>query len=531
MRIGDQLWIFSDNYTGFASVREITSAQTLIVYKTDDGHTGCLMSESVNYINISASHRICYEPRTLFKYGRAYGIRISSSPFATGLSCIDRVEGVLPIKGRMRFCSVPLNMIKVISHTPAESTLIRLMRARLCCAKLCLKCGDMFINLSEGGLCQACNETIRYTCAECGEAFNPLNYDNAMGMCHLCLYANFYHCQSCNEWIPNEVSFLKTAEGDVCKSCSNKMIERIGREPPRAFCQLPNASLFERNPFKRHVGLEIEVVGSCFSSDADNAPVGWTYMEDTSVESMNSDEVGFEFISAPLSGDNLYIALNKIQSHISRWELYANETCGLHVHTSALGTGWKASKGLLLLMYKLEPIINRMISPDRMEKRYSQPLPSIDIGEILNINSWFSLAKLWYNSMGGDYFSTGKYNETRYRGFNLHSRFLRGTFEFRYYGGSTDVGEISKWAKFCLGLTEAGISLGSDNNPRINALRESIINNDTNVKIGDYLELMGMQDMYSYVMSCVRNNKRAHQRYLDQDRARYMLEQYNNLIE
>ena len=96
----------------------------------------------------------------------------------------------------------------------------------------------------------------------------------------------------------------------------------------------------------------------------------------------------------------------------------------------------------------------------RFKKRYSAPLPkhmrtSPLIENILKVSSMKEFAKLWYRDLSGVGMTTDKYNGSRYRGLNLHSRFLHGTIEFRYFPSKIHHSYMMNWLHFCLAVVHS----------------------------------------------------------------------------
>ena len=47
---------------------------------------------------------------------------------------------------------------------------------------------------------------------------------------------------------------------------------------------------------------------------------------------------------------------------------------------------------------------------------------------------------------------TAHYNESRYRGLNLHATFTKGTVEFRLFNSTMHAGEVKAYIQFCLAV-------------------------------------------------------------------------------
>ena len=57
------------------------------------------------------------------------------------------------------------------------------------------------------------------------------------------------------------------------------------------------------------------------------------------------------------------------------------------------------------------------------------------------------------------YPSTEKYNEARYCGLNIHSRYFHGSIEFRLHSGTLNKTKIKNWIRILSHIVEEGIML------------------------------------------------------------------------
>jgi len=101
--------------------------------------------------------------------------------------------------------------------------------------------------------------------------------------------------------------------------------------------------------------------------------------------------------------------------------------------------------------------------------------------------------------------TTEKYNSSRYRGLNIHSRFLHGTIEYRYHHGTLNSYFITKWMAFCLGMSDFGARF-LERNDKIKNLFIKSESND----FSDYLSAMNMDDLIPYVEELRDRNADAH---------------------
>lgn len=142
---------------------------------------------------------------------------------------------------------------------------------------------------------------------------------------------------------------------------------------------------------------------------------------------------------------NVLDATDMILDYLSD-KLVANETCSVHVHIGR--DSWNSVKLFKLAVFMLgfEQVLYDMLFPTRKHARYCAPLevkhPRLvnlllafneDIVRRLQHQGVFSeiLKSVWYGGRIPE--AHGKYDDTRYVGFNLHAYWYMGTIEFRYF--------------------------------------------------------------------------------------------------
>jgi hypothetical protein len=204
--------------------------------------------------------------------------------------------------------------------------------------------------------------------------------------------------------------------------------------------------------------------------------------------------MGREFVMLPEVGDTALNKVKKFCDWLKDYGWHTNSSCGIHVHTDAYYLGVNELKGILLTVRALEPLIYSMLPKSRSESRYSKPMDYIDSQVILDVKSISDLCQLWYETMNDTHASSEKYNDSRYRGFNLHSRFLHGTIEYRYHHGTVNPYYINNWILFCLAISDFGTTLLSKSKKTVNLFVDSSANKYTVL-----LEAMGISNLIPYV--------------------------------
>ncbi len=103
--------------------------------------------------------------------------------------------------------------------------------------------------------------------------------------------------------------------------------------------------------------------------------------------------------------------------------------------------------------------------------------------------------------MNGTITTADKYNESRYRGLNLHSRILHGTIEYRYHHGTLNSDRIRDWVLFCLAISDFGSKLMT-----LSSKYSKLFINQESNDFSDYLSAMKAESLIPYVESMMREN-------------------------
>ena len=127
-------------------------------------------------------------------------------------------------------------------------------------------------------------------------------------------------------------------------------------------------------------------------------------------------------------------------------KLVTNETCSVHVHIGR--DSWDSIKLFKLAAFMLgfEQVLYDMLFPTRKHARYCAPL-EVKHPMLVNLLLAFNedtvcrlrdqgvfpeiLKSVWYGGRVPE--TRGKYDDSRYVGFNLHAYWYMGTIEFRYF--------------------------------------------------------------------------------------------------
>ena len=382
---------------------------------------------------------------------------------------------------------------------------------------LCSVCNDWvwegsdFRIAGHGIMCDDCYHSFEIECCGCNKTFRIRlinhHYHQNNDYCGSCYDSKVFKCSGCSVLF-EEMTPLIYDESRYCKLCYEKRAYIFMSQPPRMLSRtniskllLPPDKLYNRNKSKTAVAIEIEAINEEYE-DIDDAvyqmPRGWNDTYDGSI----SSDMSREFIMQPEVGD---AALNRVKTFCNWLDSegwYTDSSCGIHVHTDAFYLGVNELKGILLTARALEPLIYNMLPRSRSESRYSKPMDKIDSKIIVDIKTISELCQLWYEVMNGTHASCEKYNDSRYRGFNLHSRFLHGTIEYRYHHGTISHYYIKNWIMLCLAISDFGATLFSKSNKTINLFADVDVNDIRVLKDYNYtvlLETMGVSNLIPYI--------------------------------
>jgi len=358
--------------------------------------------------------------------------------------------------------------------------------------------------------CRSCAEETNYTCYDCHNSYTISHMSRYIFRrnfwCARCFEQKVFTCSGCDEETVSNPSDGYHGAGRYCLRCYDRVSLSHMANPPS---KLPDKFLsrmlldnagnsFEMNKSKTPASLEIELIGY-EDDDVEEfcPPNDWRIVSDGSLT-----EGGVEMVMTPKIGDYIGESIKDACEWASEMNLSPDGSCGVHVHTNALDLGVSEMKGIILTVKKLEDFIYQMVPQSREFERYSKRMADFKSKDLLKIVSAGELCKFWYEEMGKTQASDSKYNESRYRGLNVHSRFYMGTIEYRYHEGSRDPNRIFEWTKFCLAITDFGKNLLTKDKKILNMFLE-----DNNLKLEDYLDVMGIIEMYNPLSSRIDEYK------------------------
>lgn len=237
----------------------------------------------------------------------------------------------------------------------------------------------------------------------------------------------------------------------------------------------------QRNPFKRYIGQEIEVGGNGTINMNRIVVQNWkgAIVSDGSLPS-----TGFEINTAPAAGDMFVKQISEIVAECERTKVWVDQSCGLHTHVDASDFNIWAVRRLINLYRRVEDHLYSMLPPSRQNNTYCEKCGDSwwkifnDPGKIRELKSRTTkgptvmdtsapvralkgnLTRALYGNdpnkcatnaekkAAADRIKRSKRNkgnDTRYRGLNVHSWMLRGTFEFRMGAPAIDIKKTSRY--------------------------------------------------------------------------------------
>jgi len=355
-------------------------------------------------------------------------------------------------------------------------------------------------------LCGSCADDYQYKCFVCHGQKRVVHMQFRMvdneRVCNRCMETRVIECRGCRKFHIDE-PWSRYGGDRYCEKCFENRVLDAMSSPPRALGRSTISKIsidpkkeFRLNKSNTAVAVEIEAMNDHFNFEEEDAdpyleyPRGWNDTYDGSL----SDVSGREFMMQPEIGDAAFSRINSFCDWLRNNDWYADDSCGVHVHTDAYYLGIEELKGILVVGRALEPMIYSMLPANRLKSRYCRPMADISVHKIADISSAKEFSDLWYIAMNNTEASSDKYNSSRYCGLNIHSRFLHGTIEYRYHYGTISSESINNWVKLCLLISDFGSRLFLKKTTKQSSVSKKITNlfmyNETN-DYTDYLEAMG----------------------------------------
>jgi hypothetical protein len=131
---------------------------------------------------------------------------------------------------------------------------------------------------------------------------------------------------------------------------------------------------------------------------------------------------------------------------------------GIHIHVEAShedGTKFtpREAAAAVRFFHKFQDIIYRIASSGwskiRPRNSYFKPVEKDMAEKMMKVRTESALIKAWY---GDSRIPTEHYDDSRYRGINLHSFFQMGTIEFRVFNSSLNPDRVQAYVALCCAI-------------------------------------------------------------------------------
>jgi len=207
--------------------------------------------------------------------------------------------------------------------------------------------------------------------------------------------------------------------------------------------------LFDGKDVEGEVGIEIEVEG-------ENLPnVNSTYWHTEQDGSLRAQEAYEYVLKKPVPRDSIDKSLKNLQGYWDKKESKINDSfrAGVHIHINVRDMTIKQVITFSMLYYLYEEVLLKWCGEDRVGNHFC--LSSKDAEYVL-----FALEK----AIVEDDLYMLDTDEIRYSSLNYKALVNYGSLEFRGMRSTSDMNEISSWAKILLSLKDYAMEMDSPTN-------------------------------------------------------------------
>lgn len=357
--------------------------------------------------------------------------------------------------------------------------------------------------------CSECFHETYFECNNCDDCqYRDYEYvtDDGDSYCEDCYYDLFTNCVGCDyqmyrdsaEWINDDPHCY-----DCATERTNVTLDEYGT------CHMAVSESFDRNKWKRRVGLEIEAVHDMddemetdFYEDNIEIDRNWRIVHDGSINSEGG--TGREFVMrGGMQGDELYQAIEGLSDILWSRGWGVNRSCGLHIHIDGSDLDAEHLSSILKVAKMSESIIYKMMPPSRRNGRWCRRIP-LSLSEIERMRlSEEHFIEAWYSAFDVRP-SMEKYNDSRYCGVNMHSRVVHGSIEFRHHSGTIDPRKIINWIEICQRIVATGIKLAEDKDKFTMKLHNLIEGRKEEFKYFTFKEFCWALDITPYMSDYIK---------------------------
>lgn len=137
-----------------------------------------------------------------------------------------------------------------------------------------------------------------------------------------------------------------------------------------------------------------------------------------------------------------------------------NRSCGMHIHVGAEKFTPATLRNLSNLFANNEDMIYKALQVDEEHRNidYCKKTSESYLKELneRKPDTEDAFRMIWYNDKT-PYTYHRHYDDSRYRGLNLHAFFTKGTVEFRLFNGTLHAGKVKSYIQFCLALAQQAL--------------------------------------------------------------------------
>ena len=309
----------------------------------------------------------------------------------------------------------------------------------------------------DSNMCEDCYYEKHRECCNCGE-MNHVDYAifsyRDDWYCEDCYYEYHYICNSCGDSVHSDDSHWVQDES-YCYGCvpdEDDLVDFIENKRPPSNSRV-GSSLNSKMP-NRLVGLEAECIIPNHTSS--RTPKHWGTTYDGSINA-EEDYEGIELVMIPASGDLLEEQIEELGVWCDDYEAKVNVSCGFHVHFDSTNLTAREVAHIGIVYRRAEYILKSIMPPSRQKSRWCKDF-DIPLNQLRSVRAEEDLIETYYTYLDAQP-STEKYNEARYCGLNIHSRYFHGSIEFRLHSGTLNKTKIKNWIRILSHIVEEGIML------------------------------------------------------------------------
>jgi len=324
----------------------------------------------------------------------------------------------------------------------------------------CCSCGDDTIihhtDSSGEEFCEPCFDEYYTSCDGCSHtiALDDCHYGDDYPYCEDCFYDYYNYCESCSEATHCDYTMWRS-DMPYCEHCcpndTEDMIYNIENKDIPSYSRESETFVY---PVRRLVGIEAE----CYVHDNSNmsTPKHWNNVSDGSINAPEN-YYGVEMVSHPANGDLLMDSVDRLIKWSRIYGANVNRSCGLHIHFNSIDLSAREVAHIGIVYSHFEEVLKGMMPKSRQSSNWCRDFP-IGNKELRRIDSEEELIESYYEYMDSEP-TQDKYNDARYCGLNIHSRYYHGSIEFRLHSGTLNKAKILNWISILNLIIIKGIEL------------------------------------------------------------------------